>query len=331
MANSHYALPTKTIPSLSVESILSDLKEFVALLNKYGIATDNTRINRYVQFLTNLSIQDQITLQETFLNSAKQQPDHPFNSTHEVDHYLYVLREVGELNWIMAGVKVHEPKNLKNKLGKIVSGGDFATLDKASSIARNTQFELRIASYFCQKGYEVTLTNTDIIAKKGRLNVYVECKRVGSSKKLQQRIREAQKQLKRRMPPNTWLRKYYGIIAVDVTGVAYYHNALTCGKTPEHAKDILQDKLREISDSQVNHNINTFLDGRILFLWYQILMPSMVLYPPIFSARFSNLFDLNPLIIFLGRRARKKVYNDVSRVRQDPRSIPSRTLVPRQG
>ena len=123
----------------------------------------------------------------------KNSTDGPFKSSN--DWYLYTLREVHELMWILKGLKKHIPKGIDEKLGIIVSGRDFAALD-SNSLSRNTQFELRIASYFCQAGCYVDLSGkTDIVAFNKKHAFYTECKRVGSSQQLEGRLSYAKEQL----------------------------------------------------------------------------------------------------------------------------------------
>jgi hypothetical protein len=101
---------------------------------------------------------------------------------------LYVLREAHELMRILRGLKVHVPSGIDEKLRVIVGGRDFAALDSDSN-SRNTLFELRISSYFCQSGCDVDLsTDTDIIALSDDQAFYLECKRVGNDNQLAKRL-----------------------------------------------------------------------------------------------------------------------------------------------
>jgi len=174
-----YSLPLQTLPSLDLQHHIDDLLEIQDFIEKRGIKTVNTRIERYIEFLRQASINQSINPSDIFKHSTTS----PFR--HSTDWMLYVLREVHELMWILKGIKKRVPLGIDDKLKMIVSGRDFAVLDTNSN-SRNTQFELRIASYFCQAGYDVDIsTETDIIATSKRQAFYIECKRVGSEKQLE--------------------------------------------------------------------------------------------------------------------------------------------------
>ena len=154
------------------------------------------------------------------------------------------------MSGILKGLKKHLPRGIEEKLNQVVGGRDFAALDKDSS-SRNTQFELRIASYFCQAGYSVDMSNlTDIVATRDQTTYFVECKRVTSFSALIKRLKHAKKQLRARISKHTLVSRNFGIIAVDVTKIAFKYNGLTLGLTADHTKDVIQDQLKKI-DAEV--------------------------------------------------------------------------------
>lgn len=317
-----YPKPSHSLPSLSIDDRASDLAELKDFLNGMGIQTHNTRIDRYQRYLKLISANNQI-----FDASAifKNVTDERFQ--HEMDWYLYVLREVDELMHIMKGIKAHSPRGVEEKLKKIVSGSDFAALDKNTE-SRNTQFELRIASYFCQAGFEVDLsTATDIIASKGRNFFYIECKRVSNDKQLEENLLKAKQQLASRMPANRHLiRKNFGLIAMDVTKVAYKHNGLTFGVTNEHAKEVMQDDLKKIYN-KIKH-IN-FLSKKpaIIQCWLQIHMPGILENPPQAFTRFSSFFILSPYAQFRFSSAFALLHEATANANlSDPRETPAKKI-----
>lgn len=206
-----YPIPNETMPGMDLAQHLADLLEIRNFIQGRGIETRNTRIERYIEYLRLVIAQDPINPVMVFKNST----EGPFESP--ADWRLYVLREVHELMWILKGLKVLLPLGIDEKLKIIVGGSDFAALD-GDSLSRNTQFELRIASYFCQAGCEVDLsTETDIIALTDEQAFFLECKRVGNQNQLAKRLSEARKQLQARMPEKVGKRIAFGSIAVDVT------------------------------------------------------------------------------------------------------------------
>jgi len=95
-----YALPAERMPSLELSDHLQDLVGIRTFLESRGIATKNTRIERYAQYLER-SLSDgaeSVDADLIFKNSV----DERFRS--RGDWYLYVLREVHELMWILKGL-----------------------------------------------------------------------------------------------------------------------------------------------------------------------------------------------------------------------------------
>lgn len=320
-----YPLPTETMPSLELSHHVADLIEIRNFLRRRGIETKNTRIERYIEYLQMIAEQGSANASKIFKNSAKG----PFQNP--TDWMLYVLREAHELMWILKGLTARLPSGIDEKLKIIVGGTDFAVLD-ADSRSRNTQFELRIASYFCQAGCEVDLsTETDVIALTGDQAFYLECKRVGSPNQLSRRLSEARKQLHDRMPRKNGGRIVFGCIAVDVTKVAFSHNGLTCGLTNEHSRDVVQEKL--IGIGRVSEKMPLFRDcPNLLSYWLQIHIPSLILrpYPPKTVTRFSTYHISSDRLGRKGRRA-EKVLRDLfeSASKGDPREIPAKKLTVR--
>lgn len=315
-----YALPLETMPDLDLSHHVEDLVAFQEFLEVRGIRTKNTRIERYIDYLRQLTVENSVDAKMVFKNSA----DGPFKNP--TDWMLYVLREVHELMWILRGLKVQVPSAIDEKLEVIVGGRDFAALDSDSN-SRNTQFELRIASYFCQCGCDVDLsTDTDIIALSDNQAFYLECKRVGGDNQLAKRLLEARKQLHRRMPKKYGKLVIYGCIAVDVTKLAFSHNGLTFATTNEHSRDVVQDELIKIVGN--SQKLQLFKDCRnLLSYWFQIHIPSLILHPPTTTSRFSSYH------IFRENRNRKqrratRAFRDIfeSASQSDPREVPPKPL-----
>ncbi|MFH1866159.1 MAG: hypothetical protein ABIK85_09775 [Candidatus Eisenbacteria bacterium] len=325
-----YRLPTEKMPTLSVSHHLSDLLEVREFLESRGIGTSGTRIERYCRFLEQ-SLRDgvgSVEAEKIFKNSVGE----PFKSP--VDWYLYVLREVHELMWILKGLKSHVPVGVDAKLRTIVGGRDFAALDKKSH-SRNTQFELRIASYFCQGGCEVDVsTDTDVIARAARFAFFVECKRVASRNALGARLSDARGQLGRRVPRKDGKRRTLGCVAVDVTKVAFPHNGLTLGLTDEHSRDVIQKKLVAIADD-ASRSLSFESCPALLCYWLQVHIAAAILYPsPVTPAtRFSSCHIRRPSPGCRNSRALTAFYGLIesvsthdSRASVDPTQTPRETL-----
>lgn len=319
-----YKLPLETLPSLDLQHHLEDLIAFKNFLEERRIQTTNTRIERYIEYIRQVINKSMIDASMIFKNST----EGPFR--HSTDWMLYVLREVHELMWILKGLKMQSPTGVDDKLRVIVGGSDFAALD-ADSKSRNTQFELRIASYFCQAGCNVDLsTETDVIALSDDVAFYLECKRVGSDHQLAKRLSEAKNQLRRRIPRKNGTRAIYGCIAVDVTKCAFAHNGLTFAVTNEHSRDVIQRKLIDIANS--SQRLPLFRDCRNLFgYWFQIHIPSLILQPPITVTRFSSYHIFRDGMNRKDRRASKTFCNIFESVSHgDEREMPPIPRTPRK-
>ena len=300
---------------------LDDLLVIRDFFENNDIQTKNTRIERYIVYLQNVISQGLIDASIVFKNSTGE----PFNDP--LDWALYVLREIHELMWIMKGLEKHRPTGINQKLKTIVGGRDFAALD-ADPLSRNIQFELRIASYFCQAGCEVDLsTSTDIIARTEEYLFYLECKRAGSLTQLNKRLIEAKKQLKRRIPKSGRKRNVLSCIASDVTRIAFSHNGITLGMTNEHSRDVIQEKLIGISKS--TDSLPLFDGIPSLFNnWFQIHIPALIIHPPTVTTRFSSLhtFKQTPnRKMKRGINKFKELFESSSK-KKDKRETPAREL-----
>lgn len=288
-------MPTHTLPRLPLSSHIEDLEKLMSLFVERGLRTENTRLSRYIKYFKEVDNNNEVDESKIFKNSVGE----PFNSS--IDWRLYILREVHELMWIFKGISNNIPKGVDEKLKKIVGGRDFATLD-SDSTSRNFQFELRIASFFCQSGCKVDLSmETDIIAEDKKFCYFIECKRITNDNALQKRINDGYKQLYERMPKKYNKKPVYGVIAVDVTKLCYRHNGLIFAQTPEHAKDINYHKIAEVAD-----NVDIFYkfdNLNIIDIMLNIHIASLIVHPPTPSSRFMHYSIFNPLVDFRSKKA----------------------------
>jgi hypothetical protein len=319
-----YELPTETLPSLGLANYLDDLKELTELLEGRGLKTANTRIERYIKYLEQSLTDCRGDATAIFKNAQ----DARFKSP--MDWALYVMRETHELSWIAKGLKAHLPQGVDEKLKIIVAGRDFAALDLDSS-SRNAQFELRVASYFCQVGCEVVLSlGTDIVAMTDREAFYIECKRIGGAAQVAKRLNEARKQLRTRMPKKVGNRAAFGCVAADVTKVAFSHNGITMGVTNAHSRDVIQKELIRIA--QDAERLDLFKDcSSLLTYWFQIHIPALILQPQTVVTRFSSYHVARSALDRRQARALGafyKLFEAASNV-PDPRAHPPQNLKPR--
>lgn len=274
-----YQIPKEIVVSHSI----CQLEKLVALrelLIKNGINAQHSRINKYIRFLEKIHRDPTMDPKKIFTDVH----DDRFKSID--DWFVYTIREVHELLWIYRALQIQFPLGIREKLNLINSGRDFAAFD-ADSTSRNTQFELRIMSYFCNEKCSIDVsTKTDIIIEFEDFFLYIECKRIRSDKKLMKNIYEANEQLKLRLPKKKKEKKCYGIIAIDVTALAYPDQDIIFGITCEHAKDAVRNNMNKVienisSDKVMNQN------PQLLAIWVNIHMPAVLRQPPSITTTFS--------------------------------------------
>ena len=316
-----YPLPKETLPTLSLAYHLDDLFQVREFFHLHGVQTKNTRIDRYVQYLQNECNGDSCDPSRIFKNSPTDFFYQP------IDWFLYVLREIHELVWIHKGMKSRPPNGLEEKLRAIVAGRDFAALD-ADSRSRDTQFELRIASYFCQMGCDVDVSQrTDITVSFDEFDLYIECKRIGSATQLEKRLSLARKQLREKLTQRTARRMAMGCIAADVTKVAFTQNGITIGVTGDHSRDMIFQKLKKIRTDIDKPSL--FRDCQwLLVYWLQIHIPALVLNPQTPITRFSSIHIEKPGVACKEKRALKRFHEifEGATNTKDERVTPSQRL-----
>lgn len=192
---------------------LSELGKALAWLEKdLGLRVVNTRIQNYFKLLD------------------KAEPTKDFE---KYKQYLLTKKEVDEFVFIYRAFKGEAKENIYKQVEFAISGTDYRHNIKRekSEPARDYLHELSIAARLKLSGVEVETNNIcDVVAKFNNKKIYIECKRVKSKNKVLPRIKEANKQIAKRIG----LRKNnaYGYITVDVTDL------LCIGKNIEEYDDI---------------------------------------------------------------------------------------------
>lgn len=278
-------LPKASLSNITTPALISKLERFILWCEAHSVRTEGTRILHYTKYLQ-ARLQGGMNKKATdklFIRTAGLFED-------DFDRYMYVLREVHELDWICGGLGDSRAPGIATALRKLVKGADFAALDR-NTASRDLQFELRIASYMARAGYAVDLsTLTDVVAVKRNTQFFIECKRIASAKQVFVRFREAADQLRARQPPSKWNRGCHGVVAMDVTKVAFPETGVTYGVTPRHSRAALQARLLEVwyelREKLSENSLPTGFAGVVL----QIHLPSLIVSPLTAVTRVSNLF-----------------------------------------
>jgi hypothetical protein len=88
------------------------------------------------------------------------------------------------------------------------------------------------------------------------------------------------------MPKKRGGKPCYGIIAIDVTALAFPHQGLVFGVTSEHNRNIIREKIIEIA-SNINPDNVMAQNPRLMAIWENIHIPATRMQPPGFETRFS--------------------------------------------
>ncbi|HAN22812.1 TPA: hypothetical protein DCP77_03470 [Candidatus Collierbacteria bacterium] len=168
---------------------------------------------------------------------------HPFNET------VFSMQQLQELVSILGFVKkifaCSSPKvqtHIRKKV-KVMLGGPIFTHEENfnSSEARNTQFELRVATKMSESGYKAELLDHPDVLVDTKPRVYgIECKRVNSSKAIMSNIARAISQL------DEYSGSYDGrIVAVDISRLLDLGKKYFSSPTPERANEAILDVLHD--------------------------------------------------------------------------------------
>ncbi|WP_313807825.1 hypothetical protein [Flavobacterium sp.] len=184
-----------------ITNLIETFEKVLEWLEKLGIRTDIGRIAAYRQYFSELI-------------------DVPKNETILTIHRANISRELFELVWIYQNFLDYDSEKIINHVKKTLKGVVAINLEKANDqSSRNYLFELRAASYFIKAGYKIDLdSDCDLIAYNDKEKIYVECKRLSSKDKITERIKEASKQLDKRLSQDS-SKNTYGIIWIDLSFV----------------------------------------------------------------------------------------------------------------
>jgi hypothetical protein len=174
------------------------------------------------------------------INTIREVPENLLNE------YRCAVYDLSQLKDIYIEINdYHDRALLKDKLKKLNEGSsDPAEENPLNTIARNTQFELKLFSDLKESGVPCNLgePRPDILVNNSRGNYAIECKRIFSDddSKIRGNISDACKQLDLYLNENT---DATGIIAVDVTrrltgGTKYLYAESTKGAKAQLEHDL---------------------------------------------------------------------------------------------
>jgi len=196
----------------SFNEVEEGLADVIVWLGSLDVRISSTRIHRYQSAIRTVR-----EIQESRDESAAEKYlPKALNTLHEIHDLLEVRR--GFAN-------VDSDEFLAPKITEVISGPDAYADENSSSSnrARNTAFELIIASRLASSGLPIFRRGThDVATKLDNRIILIECKRPFAATQVNRRIREGFSQLERGYKGVDSIRTR-GIVAVDVTRA---HNPL---------------------------------------------------------------------------------------------------------
>ena len=166
---------------------------------------------------------------------------------------MWSLAESMELGDFPNTLREIQPSILSDRLKKAFKGPILPIEENFNTNeARNTMFELALASFLSSAGFEVRLQGqhgpyySDIEAKLGDRRFVIECKRLLSEKRFQEQLDHASDQLDSFLNQD---HEAFGIIAIDITKLENRGNDIYSASNSISAKiglgNLLESALRE--------------------------------------------------------------------------------------
>jgi len=187
---------------VSETAILEELPNIIAWLSELGLPSTNCRYARYERIINEFYKEHPHARVD-----GGQQAFRELSLAYSECIYIYV---------VYTSFKKLRDAGLIERLSKVVTGRDVPKVDEAGQ-SRDFVFELLVAARFHQAGYTIDFgQKTDVVAHRDGITVRVECKRITSEKKLQERVDKAASQLAEAKAIDG--EKVIGLIYVDVSG-----------------------------------------------------------------------------------------------------------------
>lgn len=166
----------------TTKKFLEKLSEVITWLTQRGVRAEVSRYSRYLDYIGNVSLKPK-------------NPKEIIDPTKVFDDGNTSLKEIIEIVFIYEAFKDIKSEGLDQRLKKIVDGKDFYE-DGDQDQPRDFLYELLISVWFQDLGYTIDFDKeTDVVAKKGDIIVYGECKRIKSINGYEKNYRKACKQL----------------------------------------------------------------------------------------------------------------------------------------
>ena len=166
----------------NIAKYIDKLPEVISWLTQKGFKAEVSRYSRYLAYISNVSL-------------SPKNPKEIINPVKIFNDGNTSLKEIIEIVIVYETFRDVESLGLNERLKKVVDGKDFYE-DGEQDQSRDFLYELLIAAMFHQLGYTIDFDKeTDVVAMKGDIIVYGECKRIKSINGFEKNYRKACKQL----------------------------------------------------------------------------------------------------------------------------------------
>ncbi|HET7369698.1 MAG TPA: hypothetical protein VFK45_02530 [Gammaproteobacteria bacterium] len=163
------------------------LEEACAWLEGLGIEYSKTRVGRYEKIFGALAEHQLADTLDTFYAECS------------FEMWANAVHEVAELVRMYEGLSGEFDPSLTARLKEALKGQELYVLDSENRSGRDFSFELATAAKFVKAGLAVDFGHdADLKVQMNGFTLFVECKRLKSSKKIQKRIKDGLHQLHRR-------------------------------------------------------------------------------------------------------------------------------------
>jgi hypothetical protein len=153
------------------------------------------------------------------------------------------FHEFGEIFQVWRGLRSIDGPIMRQKLAKVVEGPHRLSDERPKSTEPgNTLFELVIASYLSLCGIKIQFRDPDdVVARVLHTPLLIECKRIQSEARFEERLHEAERQLVRNLRNEVAGSK--GLIAIDISKTQNPSGSYFRAESPAQIRGILLQKI----------------------------------------------------------------------------------------
>jgi hypothetical protein len=252
-----------SIPTRDYRQILSDVQSLQAYLTKLGLQRAPDRLQGII---TNLKEIEQVRAQ----NQLASLNTHP-----RVAELVWSLVEAQELAEIFKGIEGYHPQTVKRLMQKALTGPLHPINETlTSNIARNTVFELTLATRLRRCGVCVTMgQQADLVVDYAGARLYIECKRPLYEHNIGRNIEKARSQLRRRFDAERQFSSVGGLVAISMSKAVNPGSNMFIVDKADDLKQMGNDVAH--FHQQYGRDYNNQVDPRLIGILYQIYTPAL--------------------------------------------------------